>query len=210
MIQHIVVATHNQGKWHEIRAALQSLAIQVYSTEDYAVPDLEETGLSFIENAILKARHTAQYTGLPALADDSGLVVQALNGAPGLYSARYAGDKSSAQQNNQKLLQELAHHTERDAYFFCAMALCRNPLDPIPFISQAHWHGRILHQAQGTQGFGYDPLFFVPTHNCSAAELPLAEKNKISHRGLALQQLVQQLKNQRSQDDLTQWGMQEG
>lgn len=198
MIQRIVVATRNQGKWQEIRAALQSLAIQVYSTEDYSIPDIEETGLSFVENAILKARYTAKYTGLPALADDSGLVVQALNGAPGLYSARYAGDKSTAQQNNQKLLQELAPHAERDAYFFCAMALCRNPLDPIPLISQAQWHGRILHQVQGNQGFGYDPLFFVPTHHCSAAELSLAEKNKISHRGLALQQLVQLLKNELS------------
>jgi XTP/dITP diphosphohydrolase len=197
MIDSLVIASHNQGKWQEIQAVLAPLSIQILSLNDFKKSSpIEEIGLSFIENAILKARHIAKLTGLPALGDDSGLVVTALNGEPGLYSARYAGTPCDDQNNIEKLLQELSQHKQRDAFFYCAMALCRDALDPCPIICQARWHGQILSQTQGKQGFGYDPIFYVPTHHCSAAELAPAEKNRISHRGLALHQLIVQLQNE--------------
>ena len=197
MIDCLVIATHNQGKWQEIHEAFAPLTIRVLSLHDFKESSpVEETGLSFIENAILKARHAATATGLPSLGDDSGLVVPALNDAPGLYSARYAGIPCVDKNNNQKLLQALTDRTERDAFFYCAMALCRDALDPRPIICQARWHGQILLKPQGEKGFGYDPIFYVPTHHCSAAELTPAEKNKISHRGLALRQLIEQLQHE--------------
>lgn len=187
----IVLASGNAGKVREFNALLADIGMNFVRQSDLGVTDAEETGLSFVENALLKARHAAQQTGLPAMADDSGLVVDALNGAPGLYSARYAGIPSNDAANNAKLLQALQDVPEsaRTARFFCCIVYLRHALDPIPVIAQATWEGRILTAAQGTNGFGYDPLFFVPTHGCSSAELDPDEKNRISHRGQALRKL---------------------
>jgi len=158
----------------------------------YNVADAEETGLTFVENAILKARNAAQHTGLPALADDSGLEVDALHGAPGIYSARYAGPMASDAENLGKLLAMLKDVPEekRGAHFQCVLVYLRHALDPTPLICQGAWEGRILTAPRGTSGFGYDPVFFVPSHACSAAELPAETKNVLSHRGQALRQLL--------------------
>ena len=156
------------------------------------VPDIEETGLTFVENAILKARNAAQHTGRPAIADDSGIEVDALNGAPGIYSARYAGIGASDQANLEKLLTELGDLPEekRTARFQCLMVYMRHANDPTPLICQGSWEGRILFKPQGENGFGYDPVFYVPTHDCSSAELPADVKNSLSHRGQALSKLL--------------------
>ena len=187
----VVLATGNAGKVREFNALLADRGMAFVRQSELGVSDAEETGLSFVENALLKARHAAQHTGLPAMADDSGLVVDALNGAPGLYSARYAGLPSNDAANNAKLLQALQDvpEAQRTARVFCCIVYLRHALDPAPLIAQAAWEGRILTAAQGTNGFGYDPLFFVPTHGCTSAELDPAEKNRISHRGQALHQL---------------------
>jgi XTP/dITP diphosphohydrolase len=155
---------------------------------EFGVVDVEETGLSFIENAILKARHAARATGLPALADDSGLCVDALNGAPGLYSARYSGAHGNAEANIDKLLHALdgVADEQRSARFVCVLAMVRHADDPMPLVAEGVWEGRILHVRAGGNGFGYDPVFFSPAHGCSAAELPPATKNRDSHRGIAL------------------------
>ena len=156
------------------------------------VTDADETGLSFVENAIIKARHACAATGLPAMADDSGIEVDALNGQPGIYSARYAGVGATDQMNNDKLLAALADVAieKRNARFQCVIVFMRHAEDPMPFISQGTWEGRILFSPSGTNGFGYDPLFYVPTHGCASAELEPAIKNSISHRGQALRQLL--------------------
>ncbi|HYQ38633.1 MAG TPA: RdgB/HAM1 family non-canonical purine NTP pyrophosphatase, partial [Pseudomonas sp.] len=169
-------------------------AVRVRSVAEFSSHEPEETGLSFVENAILKARHAARVSGLPALADDSGLAVDALGGAPGIYSARYAGGKDDA-ANNAKLLAELADvpDAERGAQFVCALALVRHAEDPLPILCEGLWHGRILHEARGEHGFGYDPLFWVPECDCASAELPAAEKNRLSHRARAMAQLKQRL-----------------
>ena len=163
---------------------------------EFDVPEIEETGLTFVENAILKARNAAQHTGLPAIADDSGLEVDALNGAPGIYSARYAGEGASDEQNLTKLINTLAGvpEAERTARFQCLMVYMEHELDPTPIICQGSWEGRITEAPQGESGFGYDPVFFVPTHGCTAAELSAEEKNRLSHRGQALQQLLHALR----------------
>ncbi len=184
----IVLATTNSGKLKEIQPFLSNYQIQLRSFEP-----VEETGLPFVENAILKARHAAQITGLPALADDSGLVVDALDGAPGIYSARYAGENVSAESHIQKLLKALENETHRNAHFYCVLVYLTHPRDPAPIISQGIWEGTILVDKQGENGFGYDPIFYVPTHHCSAAELSSEEKNRISHRGQALKILCKQL-----------------
>lgn len=191
----IVLATGNPGKVNEMQALLRALAIEVVPQSRFKVPSPEETGLSFVENALLKARHTAHHTGLPAIADDSGLVVDALHGAPGIYSSRYAGAGSSDEDNVQKLLAALQDVAapRRSARFHCAMAYLQHEADPIPVICQASWEGSIMDAPRGTQGFGYDPVFHVPGHNCSAAELPPETKNRISHRGQALNMLIEQL-----------------
>jgi XTP/dITP diphosphohydrolase len=190
----IVLATGNRGKLAEFQLLLQDSGIAVLAQSQFDVPDCDETGLTFVENAILKARHAAQITGLPALADDSGLEVDALQGAPGIYSARFAGatggDADAA--NNRKLL-ELLHavpEAERSARFQCVLVFMRHARDPAPLICQGSWEGRILASARGAHGFGYDPLFFVPTQSMSAAELPAQLKNHISHRGQAMAQLL--------------------
>ena len=192
-ITELVLASHNTGKLKELQAMLGS-HIKVRAVSEFSSIEPEETGLSFIENAILKARHAAQVSGLPALADDSGLAVDALGGAPGIYSARYADGQGDA-ANNAKLLDVLkaVPDSERGAQFVCALALVRHAADPLPILCEGLWHGRILHEARGAQGFGYDPLFWVAERNCSSAELPAAEKNQLSHRARAMVLLKQRL-----------------
>ena len=192
-ITELVLASHNAGKLKELQAMLGS-HIKVRAVSEFSSVEPEETGLSFIENAILKARHAAQVSGLPALADDSGLAVDALGGAPGIYSARYADGQGDA-ANNAKLLDVLkaVPDTERGAQFVCALALVRHAADPLPILCEGLWHGRILHEARGAQGFGYDPLFWVAERNCSSAELPAAEKNQLIHRARAMVLLKQRL-----------------
>ena len=188
----IVLASSNPGKVREINQLLAGLGMQVQSQGELGVVDAEETGLTFVENAILKARNAARYTGLPAIADDSGLEVDALAGAPGIYSARFAGEGASDQANLEKLLIELetVPEAQRTARFQCLMVLMRHAGDPTPLICQGTWEGRILFAPRGDNGFGYDPVFLVPTHDCSSAELAPETKNSLSHRGQALRQLV--------------------
>ena len=188
----IVLASSNPGKVREINQVLAGLDVMVRPQGEFNVIDAEETGLTFVENAILKARNAAHYTGLPAIADDSGLEVDALAGAPGIYSARYAGAGASDRQNLEKLLHVLKEIPEekRSARFQCLMVYMRHANDPTPLICQGSWEGRILTSARGSNGFGYDPVFYVPTHDCASAELPAETKNLLSHRGQALRQLL--------------------
>ena len=188
----IVLASSNPGKVREINQVLAELGMQVRPQGEFDVIDAEETGLTFVENAILKARNAAQHTGLPAIADDSGLEVDALAGAPGIYSARFAGEDASDQANLEKLLDALKDIPEenRAARFQCLMVYMRHANDPTPLICQGTWEGRILTAARGRNGFGYDPVFYVSTHDCSSAELPAETKNSLSHRGQALRKLV--------------------
>lgn len=182
----LVLASNNAGKLKELQAMLGE-HIEVLPQSRFISDEAEETGLSFIENAIIKARHAAQASGLPALADDSGLAVGALGGAPGIYSARYANGQGDA-ANNAKLLEALKDMADeqRGARFICALALVRHADDPVPIICEGAWEGRILHAAQGEHGFGYDPLFLVPELGVSSAELPAEQKNQLSHRARAM------------------------
>lgn len=191
----IVFASNNAGKIRELGAMFKPLNLEFVPQTELGVEEIEETGLTFVENAILKARHAAQQTGLPAIADDSGLIVSALNGAPGIYSARYAGQPSNAKKNIEKLLFEMRNISDenRHAAFYCVLVLFTSPQDPTPLICEGTWSGKILLSPTGEQGFGYDPVFFDPKNQCSAAELPLEIKNRISHRGQALQLLLKQL-----------------
>jgi XTP/dITP diphosphohydrolase len=195
MTRRIVLASNNPGKVREFNQLFAGLDLEVVPQSEYAVPEIEETGLSFVENALLKARNAAQHSGLPAIADDSGLEVDALNGAPGIYSARYAGKGASDEQNLKKLLADIKDvpDSKRAARFQCLLVHLRHALDPTPLICQGTWEGRILFEPRGTHGFGYDPVFFVPTHGCASAELPPEVKNSLSHRGQALRQLVHSL-----------------
>lgn len=188
----LVLATGNAGKLRELQALLADSGVEVISQKVFEVPDADETGLSFVENAILKARHAASLTGLPALADDSGLAVDALLGAPGIYSARYAGPAASDADNNAKLLATLAAlpaRTPRTARFVCVLVLVRHADDPLPVICQATWEGEIADTPAGAAGFGYDPLFRVPGEGMTSAELPRERKAELSHRGQALRLL---------------------
>lgn len=191
----LVLASGNKGKLKEFSDILAPLNIELSAQSDFNIGSVEETGTTFVENAILKARHAASISGLPALADDSGLVVHALNGEPGIYSARYAGADASDSENIDKLLAEMddVQTAQRRAFFFCTLVLMRHSNDPTPLIAQGKWHGTIALSPSGTEGFGYDPVFYVPELNCCAAELEKAEKNKISHRGKAVQELLRQL-----------------
>ena len=191
-----MLASSNPGKVREIHQLLAELDLDVEPQSVFGVDDAEETGLSFVENAILKARNAALHTGLPAIADDSGIEVDALNGAPGIYSARYAGVGADDQANLEKLLVGLANVEEarRTARFQCLMVYLRHAHDPTPLICQGTWEGRILFSPRGENGFGYDPVFYVPTHNCSSAELPPETKNALSHRGQALRKLLAALR----------------
>jgi len=193
--EQIVLASNNAGKVREINQLLATQQIQVLPQSGLGVPDAEETGLTFVENAILKARNAARHSGLPAIADDSGIEVDALEGAPGIYSARYAGKGASDQQNLEKLLADLGDlpEAERTARFQCLMVYMRHAEDPTPIICRGTWEGRILTAPRGENGFGYDPVFFVPDQGCSAAELPSETKNRLSHRGQALHKLLEAL-----------------
>lgn len=190
----IVIASSNPGKLRELRSLLpKKYALNMQS--DFNVPPIEESGMSFIENAILKARNACRYTNKAALADDSGLEVDALNGKPGIHSARYAGPSASDEDNVMKLLEELEQvpREQRTARFHCAIAYLRHAKDPTPLICEGTWHGFIQQSPTGTGGFGYDPVFHVPTHHCSAAELDAETKNRLSHRGQALAKLLASL-----------------
>lgn len=191
----LVLASGNRGKLDELRELLADADIELVAQADLGVDDAEETGLSFVENAILKARHAARATGLPALADDSGLCVDALQGAPGLYSARFAGRHGDHAANNVRLLRELegVPDTGRRAFFICVLARVRHATDPAPVVAEGRWHGRVLDAPRGTHGFGYDPLFLPTGLDRSAAELDAALKNRISHRGQALARLRERL-----------------
>jgi XTP/dITP diphosphohydrolase len=193
--ERIVLASNNAGKVREINQLLASVQIQVVPQKDFNIPDAIEDGLSFVENAIKKARHASSLSGLPAIADDSGIEVDALNGAPGIYSARFAGAGASDQENLQKLLERLEDipQQKRTARFQCLMVYMRHAEDPTPLICQGTWEGRILFEPQGENGFGYDPVFYVPTHNCSSAQLEPETKNSLSHRGQALKALLSEL-----------------
>lgn len=191
MNRRIVLATGNRGKVREFSELLAASGLSVVPQSDFGIPEADETGLTFVENAIIKARHAAIHTGLPAIADDSGLEVDHLDGAPGIYSARYAGDGGS-DANNAKLLEVLGDlpDARRGARFQCLLVYLRHAEDPTPLICQGTWEGRILHASSGEAGFGYDPLFYVPDEGCSAAELDPTRKNAISHRGQALRCLL--------------------
>lgn len=194
-LKKIVLATNNQGKVKELHAMLAPLGIEIMSQKDFELESIEETGLSFVENAIAKARYVAKATGLAAIADDSGLCVDALHGAPGIYSARFAGDDATDALNNAKLLDTLSDvpDKQRGAHFRCALALVRTAEDPIPVICEGVWRGRILREPQGTQGFGYDPFFYVDELSQASAELAPEIKNQHSHRAKALHCLLEKL-----------------
>jgi len=194
--QKIVLASGNKGKLKEFQQLLGQVGFEVLPQSDFDFPEAIEDGLSFVENAIIKARHACQQTGLPALADDSGLEVDALRGQPGIYSARFAGEDATDADNNQKLLDSLKGlpSQERSARFHCVLVYMRHSEDPTPIICHGQWEGQILQQLSGNNGFGYDPLFYVPELDCASAELSKAEKNKISHRGKAMQALLAQLR----------------
>lgn len=196
MSEKIVLASNNAGKVREINQLLAATGLVVVPQSEFNIPDAEETGLTFVENAIIKARQAAQLSGLPAIADDSGLEVDALNGAPGIYSARYSGTGATDEKNLHKLLEDLqdVREAERTARFQCLMVYLQHANDPTPIICQGTWEGLITFAPQGDNGFGYDPVFFVPTHNCTSAQLPPETKNQLSHRAQALQKLIAELK----------------
>ena len=193
----IVLASSNPGKVREIGQMLTELQLEVVPQSSFNIEDAEETGLTFVENAIIKARHASAKADLPAIADDSGLEVDALNGAPGIYSARFAGKGASDEENLQKLLTELENIPEeyRTARFQCLMVYMRHAQDPTPIICQGTWEGVITTEPRGESGFGYDPVFFIPSHQCTSAQLSPEVKNQLSHRGQALRLLVEVLGN---------------
>jgi XTP/dITP diphosphohydrolase len=194
-LERIVLASGNPGKLREFRELLAPLGIELLAQADLGIDDADETGLTFVENALIKARHASRASGLPALADDSGLCVDALGGAPGLHSARYAGPQADSQANIARLLEALHRVPEerRAAHFVCVLAMLRGPADPDPLIASGRWHGRIATAPRGDHGFGYDPVFLPAGLNGSAAELPLADKRRLSHRGKATDRLLEQV-----------------
>jgi len=196
-MQKVVLATGNPGKVRELAELLSAFGLDIVAQTDLGVESAEETGLTFIENAILKARHAAQITGLPAIADDSGLAVKALGGAPGIYSARYAGEGASDRENLEKLLNalETVPDGERQAQFHCVLVYLRHAEDPTPLVCHGSWAGEITRSAAGEGGFGYDPIFYVPELGKTAAELSKTEKGAVSHRGKALTLLLEAMRN---------------
>lgn len=196
-MEKIVLASNNAGKAREITEILAAYHISVVPQSEFGVPEIPETGLTFVENALLKARNACHHTGLPALADDSGIEIDALKGAPGIYSARFAGENASDEENLQKVLTELKDipEAQRNARFQCLMVLLQHENDPTPLIFQGTWEGRILNEPQGDNGFGYDPVFYVPEHQCSSAQLTAEQKNVLSHRGQALKALAEKMKS---------------
>ena len=198
MSKKIVLATGNKGKVKELTRMLSGLGIEVLSQSEFDVTEVAETGSTFVENAIIKARHAARQTGLPAIADDSGLAVNILGGEPGVYSARYSGDQATDKSNIAKLLSVMADvpKAKRQGKFLCVLVYMRHADDPTPIICQGEWCGEITTEQQGENGFGYDPVFWVKEQNCSSAQLSPEQKNALSHRGKALKMLLVQLKNQ--------------
>jgi XTP/dITP diphosphohydrolase len=190
----LILASNNSGKLKEFAALLAPVGFDVRPQGEFGVPEADEPHFTFVENALEKARHAARITGLPALADDSGVCVNALGGAPGVLSARYAGEPKSDARNNQKLIADLASHADKSAYYYCVLVLVRHARDPQPVIAEGRWNGEIAAQARGQGGFGYDPHFWLPQLGMTAAELPAEEKNRLSHRGQALRMLVEKLR----------------
>lgn len=193
MTQKLVLASNNAGKLREFAALLAPLGFDVRPQGEFNVPEAEEPHPTFAENALAKARHAAALTGLPALADDSGICASALGGAPGVFSARYAGEPKSDLRNNEKLVAGLAASADKSAYYYCVLVLVRHANDPQPLIAEGRWDGEIISEPRGAGGFGYDPYFLLPEHGKTAAELPADEKNRLSHRGQALRELIRKL-----------------
>ncbi len=192
----LVIASGNAGKLRELSALLEPLGYALHTQSEFDVPEAEETGTTFVENAIIKARNAAEHTGLPAVADDSGIEVDALDGAPGVWSARFSGPDASDAKNNALLVEKLREVPEdrRTARYRAVIVYMRHAGDPSPIICEGSWEGRIILEPRGDNGFGYDPHFWLDSHGCTSAELDPAEKNRLSHRGQALRQLVERLK----------------
>ena len=193
-MQKLVLASNNAGKVKEFQALLAPLKFQVIAQGELGIPSAEEPHMTFVENALAKARHASAASGLPALADDSGICAHALEGKPGVISARFAGEPADDAANNRKLIAELDNHSDRGAHYVCALVFVSSANDPEPLIVQTRWYGQIIPEAKGTHGFGYDPHFYLPDLQLTAAELDPAQKNLISHRGQALRELISQLK----------------
>ncbi len=194
LVKRVILASSNVGKLREFRQMLAPLAIELVPQRELGIDDAEEPYPTFVENALAKARHAARAGGLPAMADDSGICVPALGGAPGVHSARFAGEPRSDARNNARLLEQMAGHSDRRAHYYCVIVLVRSAEDPEPLIADGRWHGTLAGEARGEGGFGYDPWFFLPEHGCTAAELSADAKNRISHRALALARLLAMLK----------------
>ncbi len=195
-MQKLVIASNNPGKLREFQFLLQPLGIEVLTQAQLGIAEAEEPHVTFVENALAKARHVSRLSGLPALADDSGICVTALGGAPGVLSARYAGDSpKSDQRNNEKLLRDMQDVTDRRAHYYCVLVLLHHADDPQPLIAEGEWHGEIAHEACGDGGFGYDPLFWLPEFGKTSAQLERDQKHAISHRGKALRALLERLKD---------------
>lgn len=194
MTQRLILASNNAGKLKEFAQLLAPIGFELHPQGEFNVPEAEEPFGTFVENALAKARHASRLTGLPALADDSGVCVNALGGAPGVYSARYAGEPKSDARNNLKLVADLAAHADKSAYYYCVLVYVRHPDDPQPVIADGQWHGEIIATPRGANGFGYDPHFLIPALGKTTAELDPAVKNAHSHRGQALRALVEKLK----------------
>ncbi|MFZ6644627.1 RdgB/HAM1 family non-canonical purine NTP pyrophosphatase [Undibacterium sp. TJN25] len=194
MTQKIVLASGNQGKLKEFFQILAPLGLEVHSQAEFNVPECPEPHITFIENALEKARHASRLTGLPALADDSGVCVNALQGAPGVFSARFAGEPKSDARNNAHMIASLATHSDRSAYYYCVLVYVRSASDPQPVIADGVWRGEMIDTPRGAGGFGYDPYFLIPSLGKTAAELTPEQKNQMSHRGQALRALVEKLK----------------
>ena len=193
-MKRLVLASRNPGKLKELQALLQPVQWAVVPQDDLAIPEAPEPHLTFVENALAKARHAARHSGLAALADDSGLCVSALGGAPGVISAHYAGEPKSDERNNRKLVESLRGVEDRRAHYYCVLVLLRSAEDPEPLIAEGRWEGEVVLTPQGSGGFGYDPYFYLPALGCTVAELEPAEKNRMSHRALALRRLLEQLR----------------
>jgi XTP/dITP diphosphohydrolase len=194
MTKRLILASNNKGKLKEFNELLSTVGFSVHAQGEYDVPEADEPFHTFVENALQKARHAARITGLPALADDSGVCVNALGGAPGVYSARFAGEPKSDARNNEKMIVELAKHEDKSAYYYCVLVFLRHADDPQPIIADGRWNGVMVDTPRGEGGFGYDPYFFIPSLGKCAAELAPEEKNALSHRGQALRALVEKLK----------------
>ncbi|QYF92064.1 RdgB/HAM1 family non-canonical purine NTP pyrophosphatase [Massilia sp. PAMC28688] len=194
MTQRLVLASNNAGKLREFQEILGPIGFTLHPQGEFNVPEAEEPHATFVENALEKARHASRLTGLPALADDSGVCVNAFGGAPGVYSARFAGEPKSDARNNEKMIADLASHDDKSAYYYCVLVYVRHAGDPQPVIADGRWNGEITPEARGSNGFGYDPHFFIPSLGKCAAELTPLEKNALSHRGQALRALVDKLK----------------